>query len=420
MTSRWGTTNALAGALALALTASGCTGCFGENNTPVDDPSSRLPTTCQTTPPEITPPKLDVLFVIDNSGSMKEEQEAVARELTAFIGELRKGGGVSTDFNIGVITTAVYQSVLFQGTKYFRDYPAQAGRLQPVPDPLPDGGVDLGTGTERMLNGNDPELISKFQRLVRVGTFGSGQETPFEALRLALSPPHATTDLAAGGNAGFIRDGARLLVVLLTDEDDCSEVANKDAPPKVTIGDQPGVNECTGQAALLKPVGFYYDFLHELRNADNSLKEVIFTAIGPVGMTTKAAQEIIDNGQVRNIDCPTSNQAGYRVRQMAELFDNALVNLDSICKSSFRETLITIASLANVSQVLEISRVPDPALLQVQIVRATGAVQNCALGGGLENYQEGVGGTKSTVRFGAQCLRRADDLSIDIRMLCVE
>src|SRR5688572_18072129 len=119
---------------ALAVAAQSCTGCFGENNTPVNDPNGKLPNACESTPPEITPPKLDVLFVIDNSNSMCEEQEGVARELTAFIDELRKGGGVSTDFNIGVITTGIYQQVLFQGTKYCRDYPGQSGRLQPVPD----------------------------------------------------------------------------------------------------------------------------------------------------------------------------------------------------------------------------------------------------------------------------------------------
>lgn len=403
----------------LAATASGCTGCFGENNTPVDDPNSKLPTACQSVPPDITPPKLDVLFVIDNSGSMREEQEAVARELTAFMDELRKGGGVSTDFNIGVITTAVYQQVLFQGTKYYREYAGQAGKLQPVPNRSPDGGLELGTGTERLLKGNDPNLIEKFQRLVQVGTYGSGQETHFEAIRLALSPPLITTPLDQGGNQEFLRDGARLLIVVLTDEDDCSETAR---PPRVTIGDQPNVNECTGQAASLTPVQEYFDFLHDgLRNADGSIKEVIYTAIAPVSVNTKAAQEIIDANQVRNVDCPTSNQAGYRMRSMAEKWDTNLVNLDSICRASFRETLITIASLANVSQLLEVSKIPDPNLLQVGIVRASGQQVKCTLAnGGLESYQEGLSGGKSLIRFGASCLRRADDLSVEIRLLCIE
>jgi hypothetical protein len=401
----------------VAVAASGCTGCFGENNTPVDDPNGNLPTACQSTAPEITPPKLDVLFVIDNSNSMREEQDAVARELTAFIDELSKGGGVSTDFNIGVITTAVYQQVLFQGTKYYRDYPGQAGRLQPVPNVLADGGLDIGTGSERLLKGNDPNLIDKFQRLVRVGTSGSGQETPFEAIRLALSPPLITTDLANNGNQEFLRDGARLLIVVLTDEDDCSEMVR---PPRVIIGDQPNVNECTGQAASLATVREYFDFLHGLTNADGKPKDIIYTAIAPVGVSTKAAQEIIDMNQVRNVDCPTSNQAGYRMRTMAELWDSSLVNLDSICRASFRETLITIASLANVSQVLEVSKVPDPNLLQVRIVRGSGQQLTCTMARGLEGYTEGVGGAKSTIRFGADCQRRADDLSVDIRMLCIE
>ena len=62
----------------------------------------------------------------------------------------------------------------------------------------------------------DPELLAKFRRLVQQGTQGSGQETPFEAVRLAVTPPLATTPMAEGGNAGFLRDGARLLVVVVS------------------------------------------------------------------------------------------------------------------------------------------------------------------------------------------------------------
>jgi hypothetical protein len=74
--------------------------------------------------------------------------------------------------------------------------------------------------------------VENFQRLVQVGTSGSGQETPFEAIRLALSPPLITTEMAQGGNLEFLRDGARLLIVVVTDEGDCSESRR---PPTVTI-----------------------------------------------------------------------------------------------------------------------------------------------------------------------------------------
>lgn len=397
----------------------GCEGCFGADNTPLNDPNSNIPTLCTSAPPEIRAPLLDILFVIDNSNSMQEEQEAVSRELTAFVNEIRSGGGVANDFNVGVITTAVYQSVRITGQTqpFYREYSGQSGKLQPVPNALADGGVELGTGNERVLNGVDPELIPKFQRLVKVGTYGSGQETPLEAIRLALTPPLIVSPLDQGGNREFLRTGSRLLLVVVTDEDDCSETRR---PPNVVIGTASNVNLCTEEAVKLTPVDEYVRFLkQELKNDDGTTKEVIFAAIAPVSMANKSAQQILDNNQVKNVDCPTSNQAGYRIHDAAAAFDAQLVNLDSICKSSFRDTLVNIASLANVSQVLDVSKVPDPNLLQIAITRAGGAVQYCTLRQGLEKFEATADGSGGRIFFGPDCRRRSDDEAVSIRMLCV-
>lgn len=403
-------------AVVIAFLAS-CEGCFGCKTSPLDASNSTIPRSCKAEAPLIEPQKLDILFVIDNSNSMREEQEAVARELTAFVDEIKQAGGVRQDFNVGVITTAVYQHSSQNGVVFLRDYPTQAGRLQPVPDRSPDGGVLLGTGTQRVLTGEDPELVDKFARLVQQGVAGSGQETPFEAVRLALMTELTTRPLSDGGNAGFLRDGARLLVVVITDEDDCSEI---NRPSRVKVSDNPAVADCTDQSNSLTPVNEYHRlFSQELKNSDGLPKEVIWTAIAPVGRSTKAAMAVVDNGQVRNLDCPTSNQGGLRHRQMAEMFDSTLVNLDSICRDSYRETLITIAELASVSQTIEVKNAPDPAMIQLSITRKAGAVVKCTqLNGGLQSVTP-IEATKTTrIRFGGDCKRRADDQGIGIRLLC--
>jgi hypothetical protein len=392
----------------------GCQGCLGCSTSPVDRPGSTLPRTCEAGQPLIEPQKLDILFVIDNSNSMREEQEAVARELTAFVDEVKKGGGVRQDFHVGVITTNVYLHSLMNGVQFFRDY-GNGGRLRPVPTVLPDGGLNLEGSDERILTGDDPELVSKFGRLVQQGTAGSGQETPFEALRLALSSELATLPVSEGGNGGFLRDGARLLIVLLTDEDDCSETVR---PSRVRVSDNPSVADCTVEGASLTPVSEYQRMLSELQDSEGQRREIIFTAIGPVGRASKAAMSVVDGVQVRNIDCPTSNQAGLRVRQMAEAFDSSLVNLDSICRDNFRETLIRIAELASVSQVLEVRNIPDPRMLQVAITRKDGSLSRCSTLSGLTFEQPSKPQDPLRIFFGAQCRRRADDQSIAITLLC--
>lgn len=394
-----------------------CQGCFGCPS-PVEDPNLVLVRSCESAPPLIEPPKLDILFVIDNSNSMREEQEAVARELTAFIDEIKNSGGVPTEFNVGVITTAIYLNGRVGGQPFVLNYPKQSGKLRPVPVELADGGIDLDpAGGQRLLSGTDAELIPKFARLIRQGTTGSGQETPFEAVRLALLSDLATTPIVNGGNKEFLRDGARLLVVVLTDEDDCSETAR---PPVVSVGDNGAVADCTANEMSLTTVSEYHRiFTNDLKNGDGTVKEVIWTAIAPVGVGTKAAMSVVDNGQVRNIDCPTSNQAGFRHRQMAEMFDSTLINLDSICRASFRETLINIAQLASVAQTIEIKNVPDERLMQFVITRKTGEVQNCTISNnGIVNFSRSTDGTTAKVQFGNQCRRRADDQAIIIKMIC--
>lgn len=405
--------------LALAFLAS-CNGCFGCKTSPLDNADTTIPRTCKTEAPLIEPQRLDILFVIDNSNSMREEQEAVARELTAFVDQIKKAGGVRQDFNVGVITTAVYQHTIQNGVEFNRTYPTQAGKLQPVPNLGSDGGVQLGTGTERVLTGEDRELVDKFARLVQQGTGGSGQETPFEAVRLALLAELSKKPLAEGGNEGFLRDGARLLIVILTDEDDCSEIVAANQQSRVKISDNPAVADCTDQANSLTPVSEYHRlFSEQLLNSDGLPKEVIWTAIAPVGKATKAAMAIVDNGQVRNLDCPTSNQAGFRHRQMAEMFDSTLTNLDSICRESFRETLITIAELASVSQTIEVKNAPDPKMLQFVITRKNGSVEPCTqLNGGIESVTANPAANTTRVKFGSQCRRRADDQTIGIKLLC--
>ena len=405
-------------ATAALLFVASCQGCFGCKTSPIEDPNLVLVRSCESAPPLIEPPKLDILFVIDNSNSMRDKQNLVARELTAFIDEIKNSGGVPTDFNVGVVTTSVYLHARVGGQTFLIDFARQAGKLRPVPTELADGGLDLEpAGAERLLTGTDPELVAKFSRLVRQGVAGSGQETPFEATRLALLTDLATTPLAAGGNGGFMRNGARLLVVVLSDEDDCSERVR---PPLVTVGDNGAIDDCEVQGMSLTTVSEYHRmFTEDLKNADGTVKEVIWTAIAPVGLTTKAAMTILDNGQVRNIDCSNSNGGGMRHRQMAEMFDSTLVNLDSICRSSFRDTLITIAQLASVAQTIDIKNVPDERLMQFVITRKTGEVQNCTLSNeGIVNFSRNTDNTAARVQFGNQCRRRADDKSIIIKMIC--
>ena len=393
----------------LAAILSGATAC----DSPVDRPGSTLPGQCQAETPSIGPKRTDILFVIDNSGSMAEEQAAIATELPAFVEQLRQGGGVAQEFRVGVITTSVYRRTFINNREEYREYPNESGLLRPVPTTAGE------PSAERFIEGTDPEVVAKFRRLVQQGTAGSGQESPFEAVRLAVASPAATQPLAQGGNGGFLRDGARLLIVVVTDEEDCSTTAR---PPPVRLTEDTSRDLCSEQAAELTSVGDYFDTFQGLKDSKGASREVLWATIGPVALSDKRAgpiQETTASGTVvRNVECPTSFGPGVRHRAMAERFDSRLENLDSICKPSYRDTLVAIAELATLSQSIDVVNLPDPRLARVEVTRADGTVQTCSVANGDLRYDPSVGDAPARLFFLGTCPRRADDRSIEVKLLC--
>ncbi len=108
------------------------------------------------------------------------------------------------------------------------EYPA--GRFMAAPA----GGSDLVLDFDKSLyeptvNQAAIDALSlKFQQNIQVGTCGSGQETGLDAARLALERVRGAGGLAQTpgyASGGFLHNNAKLVVVWVTDEDDCSAPA---------------------------------------------------------------------------------------------------------------------------------------------------------------------------------------------------
>lgn len=84
------------------------------------------------------------------------------------------------------------------------------------------------------------QLVQQFEQNIRVGSCGSGQEQGFEAGRLALQKAIAGQQpgMAAGS---WPRPGAKLVVVWVADEDDCSSPASA---PLAMSASTPGADSC--------------------------------------------------------------------------------------------------------------------------------------------------------------------------------
>jgi hypothetical protein len=159
--------------------------------------------------------KVDVLFMVDNSLSMKEEQDNLARNFPAFIDELRQIKGGLPDVHIGVVTSDL-------GAGPSADsgcaVGGQGGRFQGW-----DKGCGLDPGQHFIVASEGEktrnyqgDLARVFGCMAQVGTSGCGYEHQIASTLRALTLPE---------NAGFLRDDAFLQIILISDEDDCS------APP---------------------------------------------------------------------------------------------------------------------------------------------------------------------------------------------
>ena len=154
--------------------------------------------------------KTDILFVIDDSGSMDQEQQNLKDNLYAFIQAL-DAAPIANEFQIGVTTSAVegYGTNPTQAYASGVPYPdgalvavGRTGAGVPVPGQL-IWSSGAGFGGTRVLSADSSTLVPDFQANVLVGTSGSGKEQPFRAARLALSDR-----IADGTNAGFLREPA--------------------------------------------------------------------------------------------------------------------------------------------------------------------------------------------------------------------
>ncbi|MEM6295678.1 MAG: VWA domain-containing protein [Myxococcota bacterium] len=285
---------------------------------------------------------VDILFVIDNSGSMAAEQANLARNLAPFIETLERED-VAADYRIAVTTTDTgtgpctgtgpedgnfvatscrsrleqFSTIPgFQPAEDAQDSactalcPEALADLRPVPsrvreqaDPQERPWLENILGTTNL-----PEGVSTSEAFACMGPQGingCGFESPLRAMRRAL----VRAENSGENEFGFLRDDAILLVVFVTDEADCS--VQPGAPSEMFVDENgqragseacwtagvrctelPGGeldcvsanldllgNEVPGDEALLTPVETYVELLEAI--ADEK-REVLGGDVPPV------------------------------------------------------------------------------------------------------------------------------------------
>ncbi len=320
---------------------------------------------------------VDLLFVIDNSGSMAGEQANLRASFPALMAELRNTNSGLPNLHIGVTTTDLGTG-MFQIT-YCEQVGGEAGNLvtgsctnpsgapyiidvEPEPCEItrePDNTCtshtctqsdcmhelattiveDATTGCPRCRNFSGETLEEVFSCIASLGTMGCTFEQPLEAMYKAL-------DSSNSANTGFVRDAANLAVILITDEDDCSAsdpqlFDSSQTDLDSTLGPlssyrcfefgvtcdinsrtQPGDRQdCVPREdaeALLHPISRYSQFLRSLKYPEQLLLAAIAGPVTPsdsgIGHNVVVDEDPESNPQVQYSCSTTSDSAVPAIR----------------------------------------------------------------------------------------------------------
>ncbi len=308
---------------------------------------------------------IDILFVIDNSGSMAEEQASLASNFNRFINVLQNIEGGLPNVHIGVVSTDVGAGPFnISGCTGNGDN----GTLQSAPRgacDAPTGAyisdIDDGTGTR--VKNYTGDLADVFSCIARLGIDGCGFEQPFESLRRALNDSNPT-------NSGFLRPNAFLAVIIITDEDDCSTAdTNMFDTAQNSISDplgplssfrcfefgvkcepdtprSPGPRQnCVPRddSAYMYNVNDYVSFLKGLK--DDPSMVIVAGIIGNATPVTVGTNDQ-DNPELEPSCISTSGEAAPGVRLKFFLDQFAQRNtITTICNEDLSDALILIAQL---------------------------------------------------------------------------
>ena len=272
----------------------------------------------------IIPKKIDILWVIDNSGSMETSQSNLASNFQAFIGRFNQQ---NYDFHMAVTTTDAWQKQFSQTVNGLN------------PSRIRDGGKFYNAQNQTYYTSSGvfvmdkitPNLSSVFETNIKQGILGNGDERALESIKQTLSDPT---------NSAFRRDEAFLAVIVVSDEEDFSHSGS-------------GMNESYSNPNLFT-VQSYKNFLDSFtKKSEYGMNYSVSSITVP---DAACASQLNTDGFSRKI--------ATRVQELAGLTGGVL---GSLC-SNFGSTLQLISdSIIQLSAVFKLTREPQVDTIAVTV-----------------------------------------------------
>lgn len=263
------------------------------------------------------PRKVDILWVVDNSGSMKSSQDNLAANFSSFIAKFTQSG---SDFRMAVTTSDAFLA------PYYNDN--SRARLRP--------GKDLNNNNHYIMTPATPDLSNVFLTAIKQGTSGSGDERAFSSFKEALTNTV---------NADFHRPEAFLAVIVVSDEDDFSH-------SDYTTGLDGYYFTENYNDPKMHTIQSYVDFLTSHTAAGGAGKNF---SVNTISITDTACYELL-KGNAQKI--------GYRYIDLAVATAGQQI---SLCSDFSQSLQVLSESIVELSSVFTLSREPIPETIVVTV-----------------------------------------------------
>ena len=189
--------------------------------------------------------KVDILFVVDDSSSMREEQKSLDANFGTFLKKLDEAGAdyrlatVSTSWN-GTATMPFVTTALDTGKDVLMSAPAEGDTNEVITEEMVNqikedcqkyfsgGGQNKSKKAKGWIDSTDFDSYDEIKNMFRceaiLGIHGSATEKGLATMRSALAGSRDIKDIS-DIDSNFKRPGSILTIVFVTDENDCSALS---------------------------------------------------------------------------------------------------------------------------------------------------------------------------------------------------
>ena len=300
-----------------------------------DDDSSvgRIDTGPRPPPGDDACQRMDILVVVDDSGSMAEEQGNLATNFPRFIEVLdgyTTSSGAPLDYRIGVTTTGKPTNTEISFPPMYMFPPMTISEDGPNGELLMSSSCGM---TRRWIERTDPDVAGTFSCIAQVGTEGSSVEMPLLMTQRAIRER-----VLDGTNAGFLREDALLAVVILTDENDCSRTDDPirmEIPDPFSGGGAMAADACDPSTPELVPVADIVAAIDGVKGDRGRWAVAAIAGPGP-GSCSSAFGDAIEATRIRDFNGIVGENAVFTSiceGDLAAALMTALDTFDAACQS---------------------------------------------------------------------------------------